>query len=67
MIDCLLLDMCDSGVGCYWGFSFFGAFSYADDVVLLAPYASAMRMMLQICCSFSVSWMLSLVTQYSSN
>ena len=34
---------------------FVGAFSYADDVVLLAPCASAMRMMLLICCLFSVS------------
>ena len=55
VIDSLLLDLCDSGVGCYWGCSFVGAFSYADDMVLLAPCASAMRMMLQICCSFSVS------------
>ena len=54
-IDSLLLDLCDSGVGCYWGCSFVGAFSYADDVVLLAPCASALRLMLQICCSFSVS------------
>ena len=44
-IDSLLLDLCDSGVGCYWGCSFVGAFSYADDLVLLAPCASAMRMM----------------------
>ena len=51
-------DLCDSGVGCYWGCSFVGAFSYADDVVLLAFCASAMRMMLLICCSFSVSHIL---------
>ena len=38
-IDSLLLDLCDSGVGCYWGCSFVGAFSYADDLVLLAPCA----------------------------
>ena len=37
-----LLDLCDSGVGFYWGCSFVGAFSYADDVVLLTPCASAM-------------------------
>ena len=49
-IDRLLLDLCDSGVGCYWGCSFVGAFSYADDLVLLAPCASALRLMLQICC-----------------
>ena len=54
-IDSLLLDLCVSGVGCYWGCSFVGAFSYADHFVLLALCASAMRSMLQICCSFSVS------------
>ena len=43
-IDRLLLDLCDSGVGCYWGCSFVGAFSYADDLVLLAPCASALRL-----------------------
>ena len=31
-----LLNSC--GVGCYWGCSFAGAFSYADDVVLLPQY-----------------------------
>ena len=36
VIDSLLLELCDSGVGCYWGCSFVGAFSYADDVVLLS-------------------------------
>ena len=54
-LDGLLVDLCNSGVGCYWGCSFVGAFSYADDVVLLAPCASAMRKMLEICCSFSAS------------
>ena len=43
------------GVGCYWGCSFAGAFAYADDVVLLAPSASALRTMLDICSSFAVS------------
>ena len=61
-LQCILIaccfDLCDSGVGCYWGCSFVGAFSYADDVVLLAFCASAMRMMLLICCSFSVSHIL---------
>jgi hypothetical protein len=39
-LDGLLVDLCNSGVGCHWGCSFAGAFSYADDVVLLAPCAS---------------------------
>ena len=61
-LQCILIaccfDLCDSSVGCYWGCSFVGAFGYADDVVLLAFCASAMRMMLLICCSFSVSHIL---------
>ena len=54
-LDDLLSELSDSGVGCYWGCSFAGAFSYADDVVLLAPCASAMRKMLEICHSFALS------------
>ena len=53
--DDLLSELSYSGVGCYWGCSFAGAFSYADDVVLLAPCASAMRKMLEICHSFALS------------
>ena len=53
--DGLLNDLNGCGVGCYWGCSFAGAFTYADDVVLLAPCASAMRIMLEVCRSFAVS------------
>ena len=54
-LDGLLVELSKSGVGCHWGISFAGAFSYVDDVVLLAPCASALRTMLNICSSFSVS------------
>ena len=54
-LDGLLVELSKSGVGCYWGSSFAGAFSYADDVVLLAPCASALRTMLNICIPFTVS------------
>ena len=54
-LDSLLVDLSNSGVGCYWGCCFVGEFTYADDVVLLAPCASTLRKMLQICCSFAVS------------
>ena len=54
-LDGLLLELCNSGVDCYWGCSFAGGFSYADDVVLLAPSASVLRIMLNICCTFSVA------------
>ena len=50
-LDGLLVELSKSGVGCHWESSFAGAFSYADDVVLLAPCASALRTMLNICSS----------------
>ena len=31
------------GVGCYIGSNFVGALAYADDIVLIAPTATAMR------------------------
>ena len=37
--------------GCYIGFV--GVLAYADDVVLLAPSANAMRKMLQLCDDFA--------------
>ena len=54
-LDGLLVELSKSGVGCHWGSSFAGAFSYADDMVLLAPCASALRTMLNICIPFAVS------------
>jgi Reverse transcriptase (RNA-dependent DNA polymerase) len=41
-IDDLLLALSKSGVGCYIGSNFVGALVYADDVVLIAPTATAM-------------------------
>ena len=43
-------------MGCYWGHRFVGALAYADDVVLLAPCASALRKLLSICESFAGSY-----------
>ena len=48
-------ELSDSGVGCYWRWLFAGAFCYADDVVLLAPCASALRIMLTICDTYAKS------------
>ena len=53
--DGLLDELSDSGVGCYWRWLFAGAFCYADDVVLLAPCASALRIMLTICDTYAKS------------
>ena len=54
-MDGLLAELSSSGVGCYWGSSFAGAFCYADDIVLLASCASALRTMLNICTYYAVS------------
>ena len=54
-LDGLLEELCVSGVGCHWRWMFTGAFCYADDLVLLAPCASALRTMLSICESYAQS------------
>ena len=41
-------ELSNFGVGCYWGSMFVGAFCYADDIVLLALCASALRSVLNI-------------------
>ena len=52
-IDDLLGDLQDQGVGCFWDSFFAGAMGYADDIVLLAPSPSALRMMLRCCEDFA--------------
>jgi len=42
-----------AGVGCFVGSNFVGACAYADDIVLLAPSASALRIMLVICDNYA--------------
>ena len=46
----------EAGVGCYLGTYFVGALAHADDVVLLAPSANAMRRMLLICDEFGTEY-----------
>jgi Reverse transcriptase (RNA-dependent DNA polymerase) len=50
-IDDMLLHMAlpKTGVGCYIGNVFIGALAYADDVVIIAPSACAMRRLLNVC------------------
>ena len=43
----------DAKVGCYIGRVFVGALAYADDIVLLAPTARAMRKLLSLCDEFA--------------
>jgi hypothetical protein len=52
-IDDLLLELADSGVGCYIGLNFCGAIAYADDIVLICPTPTAMRKLLIICDTFA--------------
>ena len=53
-IDDLLGELCKLGVGCHWDSLFAGAVCYADDLVLLAPSPSALRIMLKCCENFAI-------------
>jgi len=44
-VDGLLVKLSKAGIGCFDGNHFVGALAYADDIVLLAPTASALRNM----------------------
>ena len=54
-IDELLMELAESGVGCHWDGLFVGALAYADNLTLLTPSPSALRMLLHICERFSVA------------
>ncbi len=45
----LLIELENSGVGCYMGSVFAGAFGYADHLKLLTPTIKAMSKMVIIC------------------
>ena len=52
-VDGLLWELERCGVGCYCGCDFVGAVCYADDLALLAPSRSALRLMLSVCENFA--------------
>ena len=54
-LDSLLKELSLSGVGCRWRWMFAGVFSFADDIVLLAPCPSALRKMLSLCSTYAES------------
>ena len=58
-IDDLLLALSKSGVGCFIGKNFVGALAYADDIVLVAPTASALRKLLSICGDYASEYCIS--------
>ena len=51
-LDALLLRLKKLGIGCHYGDIYSGAIAYADDVILLAPSAYALRCMLKIASDF---------------
>ena len=53
--DGLLVKLLNSGVVCFFVL-FVGALAYADDLVLLAPFPSAMRKMLSICDEYAAEF-----------
>ena len=55
-IDELLVKLENSGVGCYMGRAFSGAFAYADDITILCPSISALKEMITICSNYAVEY-----------
>ena len=52
-LDTLLVVLKKTSVGCFVGDLFVAALAYAEDVVLLAPSARAIRTMLTVCDKFA--------------
>jgi len=55
-VDDLLVRLSKIGVGCFIGRTFVGALAYADDIVLVAPSASALRKMLAVCDKYALEY-----------
>ena len=52
-IDVLFKRLSDSKVGCHFGEHFCGALCYADDLTLLAPTRSSIKILISICEDFA--------------
>ena len=48
-IDELLNDLKNSGIGCYIGNYYCGAYGYADDIILLCPSITGLENLIKIC------------------
>ncbi len=55
-IDGMLNELSASGVGCYMGGVFAGAFGYADDVKLLTPSLYALKKQVFICENYAAQY-----------
>jgi len=55
-IDELLLKLSAAGVGYYIGSTLVGALVYADDIVLICPTPSALRLLLKLCDDFACEY-----------
>ena len=67
-IDDLLVRerrLSNANIGCFIGSNYAGALAYADDSVLLAPTASALRKMLAICDVYAAEYSMSFNAQKS--
>ena len=51
-IDDLFTILKNSGFGCYINNLFYGAVSYADDIVLMCPSRNGLQHMIDICYNF---------------
>ena len=52
-IDNLLFRLRESGIGCYIGKYFCGAFGYADDLIVLTPTIQSQKIFLDICTKYA--------------
>ena len=64
-LDNLLIALSKAGVGCFIGTTFVGALAYADDIVIIAPTATAMRKLLAICDGYAREYYMSFNAQKS--
>ena len=62
-IDGLLNELENSGVGCYMGGVFAGAFAYADDITILSPSVLALKYMVDI---YAIIMLPGMMTSYLS-
>jgi len=58
-----LVRLSNANIGCFIGSNYAGALAYADDLVLLAPTASALRKMLAICDVYAAEYSMSFNAQ----